>query len=135
MRTMSLSASFLIAALGAGCLDVPDERAASTAQAVLTPHACFVNAGQPNPSNPNSRRFDASCSTPATGSFLWKYRWDFGDGSSLLTGNAVTDHNFPFTNSCYKVQLTVLDINGSDHTAFSNEIFCAVGPCAPTCPP
>lgn len=120
--------------LGVSCgVDEPVE---TTAQEVVVPHACFVDAGQPNPSDPMSRRFNASCSTPATGSTIWKYRWDFGDSSSVpLTGNPIIDHVFPFTNTCYKTQLTVIDLNGNTDTTSHNEIFCAVGPCAPVCPP
>ena len=137
MRRMSLQWMVVIAGLGAGCgVDSPDEPTDTSAQAVLArPQACFVEAGQPDPSAPMSRRFDASCSTPTPGSFIWKYRWDFGDGSNLLTGSTITDHVFPFTNSCYKVQLTVLDINGKEDTTSRNEVFCAVGPCVPVCPP
>lgn len=137
MRRMALQWTVVIAALGTGCgVEALEEPTGSSEQEVLArPRACFVEAGQPDPSNPNSRRFNASCSTPAAGSVIWKYRWDFGDGSNLLTGNAVTDHAFPFTNSCYKTQLTVLDLNGTDDTTFRNEVFCAVGPCLPVCPP
>jgi len=135
---MSLQWLVAIAGLGAGCgVEPVDEPVATSAQEVLAKlKACFVDAGQPDPSNPMSRRFDAGCSTPTPGSTIWKYRWDFGDGSGvLLTGNVITDHVFPFTNSCYKTQLTVLDLNGKDDTVSHNQVFCAVGPCAPVCPP
>lgn len=29
------------------------------------------------------------------GSYIWKYLWDFDDGSTLLTGNPVASHAFP----------------------------------------
>jgi hypothetical protein len=33
--------------------------------------------------------------TRCPGSFVWKYQWDFDDGSTLLTGNPVVSHTFP----------------------------------------
>lgn len=121
---------------GTSCaVDTPDETTESTSQAVSKLRSCFVNLGQPDPSVPLSRRFDSSCSTPTPGSFIWKYSWNFGDGSGLLTGNTVTDHTFPFTNSCYKVTLDVIDINGKDDASSQNVSFCSVSPCNPVCPP
>lgn len=38
-------------------------------------------------------QLNASCSTITSGN-LWKYRWDFGDGNILLTGNVSTSYTF-----------------------------------------
>lgn len=41
--------------------------------------------------------FDASCSEITDGQ-IWKYSWDFGDGSGTLTGNPVTFHHYDTEN-------------------------------------
>jgi len=97
--------------------------------------ACFVDLGQPDPSVPLSQRFDSSCSTPTPGSFIQFRTWDFGDGTGAFTGGTLTDHTFPFTNTCYKVQLTVWDANGKSDSTFQDVQFCTVSPCNPICPP
>lgn len=61
--------------------------------------------------------FDASCST-WTG--LWRYRWDFGDGSGLvLTGNPSIQHTFSGNYST--VELMVIPYS-TDPDAVSCEV-------------
>lgn len=123
-----------IVTLGAGCAAEPPDTGTAT-QELAKLRACFTDLGQPDPAVPLSRRFDAGCSTPTPGSTIWKYNWEFGDGAFLQTGNTVSDHVFPFTNTCYKVHLTVLDVNGKTDDVFHYALFCSVGPCNPPCPP
>jgi hypothetical protein len=136
MRTFSvLSAAALATLLSSCAVDAPDPAAATTTQALNKLRACFTDLGQADPAVPLSRRFDSSCSTPTPGSFIYFRTWDFGDGTVATTGGAVVDHTFPFTNTCYKVGLTVFDANGKDDNTFRDVTFCSVGPCVPTCPP
>lgn len=52
--------------------------------------------------------FDASCTQ--NDGMLWRYRWDFGDGSGpFLTGNPVITHQYPQYYSWGYVELTVVD--------------------------
>jgi len=133
----------VVIAFGSGCaVDAADDTpgggdsVATREQAVGAKlDACFVNQGQPDPSVPLSRRFDSSCSTPTPGSFIFFRTWDFGDGTGITTGGTQTDHTFPFTNTCYKVHLTVFDANGKDDDVFHYVTFCTVSPCNPICPP
>jgi hypothetical protein len=125
----------VIAALGPGCaLDAAEEPAGTTAQELTGLGACFTDLGQYDPSVPLSRRFDSGCSTPSTGSYIAYRTWDFGDGGGAFTGGTITDHVFAFTNSCYKVHLTVWDANGQSAEVSHNELFCSVSPCNPVCP-
>jgi hypothetical protein len=136
MRTKLSGFAVALVGFVASCAVDPAVDTATTDQDVLGQlKSCFVNLGQPDPSVPLSRRFDSSCSTPTPGSFIWFRSWDFGDGTGSFTGGTLTDHTFPFTNSCYKVQLTVWDANGQSDTSFQNVQFCTVGPCIVVCPP
>jgi hypothetical protein len=61
-------------------------------------------------SNNGSCTFNSSCTQLTQGS-LWRYSWDFGDGTGGLTGSAVIGHNYgaagtPPCNAT--VQLTVI---------------------------
>lgn len=51
--------------------------------------------------------FDAGCTTWTNGQ-LWRYSWDFGDGSgTTLTGNDEIQHDY--SSGCWKmVELTVI---------------------------
>jgi PKD domain len=138
MRNLcSMLATLSLATLTTSCaLDTPDTPTTGTAAQELNKlRACFTDLGQPDPAVPLSRRFDSSCSTPTPGSYIALRTWDFGDGTLLTTGGTVTDHTFPFTNTCYKVSLDVFDANGKDDRVSQNIVFCSVGPCAPVCPP
>jgi len=134
MRKTVLGMAVAIAALGAGC-DVETDDDATTSQAVGTLTSCFADLGQYDPSVPLAHRFDSGCATPTPGSYIAYRSWDFGDGGSAFTGGTLTDHTFTFGNSCYKVTLTVWDINGLSATVAHNVLFCSVGPCNPVCPP
>lgn len=61
--------------------------------------------------------FDAGCTTWTSGQ-LWRYSWDFGDGSgTVLTGNDEIQHDY--SSGCWKlVKLTVLPFSAD---AFSVE--------------
>jgi hypothetical protein len=63
--------------------------------------------------------FDAGCTiwTTAEGT-LWKYRWDFGDGSfPELTPFEVIHHEYP-SNTCFAMpELTVMTWSVPDFTA------------------
>jgi hypothetical protein len=144
----TLSRWAVVAVLGAGCaVDATDDAAgiAGAAEAAETTgvgeqaiaasiDACFVDLGIANPSVPLSRRFNSSCSTPTSGSFIVFRTWDFGDGTGTTTGGTITDHTFPVTNTCYKVKLTVFDATGASDDVFHHVTFCTVGPCNPVCP-
>jgi hypothetical protein len=79
--------------------------------------------------------FNASCSS-WSGS-LWRFSWDFGDGSSALTGSAATSHTYG--NTPYPdVKLTVIPLsdNPADRTC-GIVVFNNVGPALPaygSCP-
>jgi hypothetical protein len=136
MRNTFSQFATLVVMLGAGCAVDSDDTVGASAQELGTaPVACFVDQGQVDPSVPLSRRFDSSCSTATSGSYIAYRTWDFGDGTGAFTGGTQTDHTFPFTNSCYKVHLTVWDANGLSADVFHYATFCSVGPCVPMCPP
>lgn len=63
--------------------------------------------------------FDASC-TEITDGQIWRYSWDFGDGSSELSGDPVTSHSFDANFS--EVTLKVLLFNSND----SPEVTCEI---------
>lgn len=72
--------------------------------------ACYDWDCTEDSSAPYTCTFDASC-TQIDGQ-LWKYRWDFGDGSSLvLTGNPVIQHDYDGSDAGPEVQLTVIPLN------------------------
>lgn len=48
--------------------------------------------------------FDASCSTVTAGT-LWKYAWDFGDGTTLLTGSPNVSHTYSMAYPTVKLTL------------------------------
>ena len=48
-----------------------------------TQYTCTFDTTKP-PASPSS----------CPGSFIWKYQWDFDDGSTLLTGNTLVSHTF-----------------------------------------
>jgi hypothetical protein len=70
--------------------------------------------------------FNASCSSWSGN--LWRFSWDFGDGSSALTGSATTSHTYG--NTPYPtVTLTVIPLSSSeDSAACEIVVFNAVGP-------
>lgn len=52
--------------------------------------------------------FDASCTE--NDGMLWRYVWDFGDGSgAILTGNPVIQHQYDGSDLYPDVKLTVAD--------------------------
>lgn len=51
--------------------------------AAHTQYVCNFDATRP-----------ASSPSGCSGSFIWKYQWDFDDGSTLLTGNPLATHTF-----------------------------------------
>ncbi|MBV9789797.1 MAG: PKD domain-containing protein [Chloroflexi bacterium] len=81
----------------------------------------------------SSVRFDASSSTPAGTT----YYWDFGDGSTLTTTNAVTYHTFAqyqYVTEYYPVKLTVYDGGASSTRTVLIEMMCsAYRPGGPAC--
>lgn len=74
--------------------------------------------------------FDASCST-WTGN-LWRFRWDFGDGSGYtFTGSPTITHSY--TSPYPTVQLTVIPLSTSQASVSCQIIvFNNVGPPLPT---
>ncbi len=69
--------------------------------------------------------FDASCST-WTGS-LWRFNWNFGDGTSTLTGSATVTHTYSVAYPT--VTLTVIPLSSSeDSAACGIVVWNAVGP-------
>ncbi len=69
-------------------------------------------------------QFDAQqgSGTSCPGSFIWKYSWVYGDGSSSgLTGNSLVSHTYtsPFA-AAYQVDLTIFcwDGNQASKTRF-----------------
>ena len=87
MRALSSTLGIALA-LGA----VAEVQAAATANfqglchwnAGFTQYACSFDARRP-----------ASSPSACPGSYVWKYLWDFDDGSTLLTGNPLVGHTFP----------------------------------------
>lgn len=56
--------------------------------------------------------FDSGCSTIQSPGFLWRYSWDFGDGSgTALTGSDTINHTY--SGGCFypDVKLTVIPFN------------------------
>jgi hypothetical protein len=90
----------------------PDAHAAANANfqglctwnATMTQFSCNFDARRP-----------ASSPSSCPGSFIWKYQWDFDDGSSLLTGNPVVSHAFP-NNQDRFVSLNVICWSGETAT-------------------
>lgn len=113
MKTLFRPASGLQAALLATGLalllgTVAPARAAATADfqglcnwnASFTRYTCSFDARRP-----------ASTPSACPGSFIWKYSWDFDDGSTLLTGNPLVNHAFPDRSDRF-VSLRVICGNG-----------------------
>ena len=77
--------------------------------------------------------FDGSCST--TSSWVWKYRWDFGDGSEWVLGGAYQTHEYPAPPNCpaITVELTIIPW-ADDWASVSCPIIVktCVGPALPT---
>lgn len=67
-----------------------------------TQHTCSFDAKRP-----------ASAPSACPGSFIWKYLWDFDDGSTALTGNSVVSHPYAGWSEPL-VSLTVLWWNGEN---------------------
>lgn len=72
--------------------------------ATFTQFSCNFDAQRP-----------ASSPSSCPGSFVWKYQWDFDDGSTLLTGNPLVSHTFP-TNQDRFVSLNVICWSGETAT-------------------
>lgn len=110
MKTSLLCTLAIAGALASGFS--PDARAAASADfqglcvwnAAHTQFSCNFDANRP-----------ASNPTRCPGSFVWKYRWDFDDGSSLLTGNPLVSHAFP-NNQDRFVSLTAICWSGETAT-------------------
>lgn len=103
-----LQATLLATGLALSLGSVAPARAAATADfqglcnwnASFTRYTCSFDARRPT-------------STPSAcpGSFIWKYSWDFDDGSTLLTGNPLVNHAFPDRSDRF-VSLRVICGNG-----------------------
>ncbi|MGD2114844.1 MAG: hypothetical protein PVG07_07320 [Acidobacteriota bacterium] len=97
--------------------------------------ACFDWDCSDNSGSPYVCDFDAGCTQ--LDSDLWKYRWDFGDGSGIvLTGSEEIQHSYDCDPSCDagpEVELTVIPLSES---SFSVEceilLFNTYGPPLPT---
>ena len=95
-----LSLSLLVLALG-----VPS---ASAATANFEGN-CPTSGGSANCQFDAQRGGGSSCPN----SFIWKYSWNFGDGTGVLTGNSLTSHSYPAPgNGAYEVLLTVICWDG-----------------------
>lgn len=82
-----------------------------------------------NEFNTGACTFNASC-TELTQGQLWRYSWDFGDGTGGLTGNPVINHNYGAAGLCWtNVRLTVIPFS-ADSFSVSCEIIIrnCVGP-------
>lgn len=55
---------------------------------------CAWNAGHTEFSCTFDSRLPASNPSACPGSYIWKYFWDFDDGSTLITGSPTTSHLF-----------------------------------------
>lgn len=71
--------------------------------------------------------FDASCSTFGGGQ-IWRYRWDFGDGSGLtFTGSPNISHSYSVAYP--EVTLTLIMLSGTDDDETCEiVVYNAVGP-------
>ncbi|MFZ5636945.1 MAG: hypothetical protein ACOY82_10235 [Pseudomonadota bacterium] len=87
LQTLSLAAGLALV------LSAPGEaRAAASANfqglcnwnAGFTQYSCTFDAARP-----------ASSPSACPGSYIWKYFWDFDDGSTAFTGSPVVGHTFP----------------------------------------
>jgi hypothetical protein len=76
---------------------------------------CTWNSGRTQFSCNFDAQRPASNPSACPGSFIWKYQWDFDDGSTLLTGNPIVGHVFP-NNQDRFVTLTVICWNGETPT-------------------
>lgn len=77
-------------------------------------------------------QFDASCSTADP--YVWKYRMDYGDGtSSGLTGNSTFFHDYGSTFSAFPT-LTIYFFTGSGEDSVTCEVFMNVIPVGPQPP-
>jgi hypothetical protein len=105
---LGLRAALLATALGLTLGVAGPARAAATANfqglctwnATSSQYTCSFDARRP-----------ASSPSACPGSFIWKYSWDFDDGSSLLTGNPLVSHIFPDRTDRF-VSLRVICWNG-----------------------
>lgn len=76
--------------------------------------------------------FDAGCSSAP---FLWKYYWDFGDGTnSGLTGSSTIQHTYPLSLPYVTVTFSVLyfDDPGSTSVECDIVVYNAIAPPLPT---
>lgn len=82
-----------------------------------------------DPSNSGYCTFNAGCTQITQGS-IWRYSWDFGDGTGDLTGSATTAHDYAAlgTPPCNAtVELVVIPFSASE---FSVECEIRVRACA-----
>jgi len=94
--------------------------------------ACF-DWSCPRQLPPVTCSFDASCSVPESGAYIWKYSWDFGDGStSGLLGSPTTSHAYGSGYSQAYVTLTVYQWGGSGNPL---TVSCAISVYWPGGPP
>ena len=77
-------------------------------ESATAPQAKFVAT---NSTYPFGFTLDASTSTKQTGRTITQYKWDFGDGTTLVSGTPITTHTFAKGIS-YNVQLQVMDSAG-----------------------
>lgn len=78
---------------------------------------CPVSGGTASCQFDAQRGGGSSC----PGSFIWKYSWDFGDGSTALTGSSLISHSYPAPGAgSYTVTLTVLCWDGNAPTKVRN---------------
>jgi hypothetical protein len=71
---------------------------AAPAQAAATANfqgLCTWNAARTQYSCSFDARRSAAAPSACPGSYIWKYLWDFDDGTSLLTGNPLVGHTLP----------------------------------------
>lgn len=73
--------------------------------------SCNPLEGFATPTNPLTVTFDGSNSSPGDGSSIATYRWDFGDGASMDTTAATTNHDYT-TPGTYLATLTVINDAG-----------------------
>ena len=83
--------------------------------AATAPSAAF--AVSPSAPSPSARTFDASGSTPGSGSSITSYTWSFGDGTVVDSGtNPTASHTYNARNN-YTVTLTVKNSAGQSSTS------------------
>ena len=129
MKTIATQAMLWTCGLALALGAASDARAAATANfqgncswnAAHTQYTCNFAANRPTAS-------PSSC----PGSFIWKYQWDFDDGSTLLTGNPLVTHTFvDGPERVVTLHDRAMSATGSARPAASRSMADGIEPCSP----